>query len=160
MTGKLSESRAKEIFDSNTIPEGAKASLPAFAFYAEIDTVKQLLRKIKPAEISSLSIPPGVASSAREVLIRLFRCFHKAGTVSEGLIGDLLFGFGIPTVEEPALPANVAWEGLCHLRALGYLKFQTPDGSSADPYSDQIGSAWVRYEPKLLELVYEGSSAG
>lgn len=158
---KLTEEKAKQIFEQQTLPENSKVGLPAFAFYTELDATKQPLRKIRDFNLMVLSLPPGLGSEAREVMIRLFRCFHKAGEVSEGLIGDLMFGFGIPTLEERPLSPEESWRGLCQLKALGYVKFQAKDGAFIDEHGSGIGGAWVRYQPKLLEAVYErGSSSG
>ena len=49
----------------------------------------------------------------------------------------------------------VSWMGLQQLENLGYLKFQAKDGSYVSAESDKIFSAWVRYTPKLMEMVYE-----
>lgn len=153
---KLTESKAQRIFEDGAIPEGIKpAGMPAFAMYAEIDMTKQLLNTVKPFKILVLSLPSGLQAMAREVLIRLFRCFAKAGEVSEGLIGDMMAGFAEPTMEERSMTPDETWTGLRQLRAAGYLTFQTPDGMLIDEHNSRIGSAWVRYAPKLLELVYE-----
>jgi len=153
---KLTEENAQKIFEEKAMPEDAKAvGMPAFALYAEIDMSKQQLNKVKPFVILVLSLPSGLPGLAREVLIRLFRCFAKAGEVSEGLIGDMMAGFAEPTMEERPLTPDETWSGLRQLRADGYLKFQTPDGVFVDEHNSRIGSSWVRYTPKLLDLVYE-----
>jgi hypothetical protein len=153
---KLTEEHAQKIFDSSGIPEDAKpVGMPAFAMYAEIDMTKQELRVVKPFKILVLSLPSGLPDQSQWVLIRLFRCFAKAGEVSEGLIGDMMAGFAEPTLEERPLTPDETWVGLRQLRAGGYLEFQTPDGVFIDEHNSRIGSSWVRYKPKLLELVYE-----
>jgi hypothetical protein len=153
---KLTESKAQKIFDDNTIPEGIKpAGMPAFALYAEIDMTKQELNTVKPFRVLVLSLPSGLQTMAREVLVRLFRCFAKAGEVSEGLIGDMMAGFAEPTLEERPMTPDETWSGLRQLRTAGYLTFQTPDGMFVDEHNSRIGSSWVRYTPKLLDLVYE-----
>jgi len=155
---KLTEESAQKIFDGSEIPEGAKpAGMPAFALYAEIDMTKQELKAVKPFRVLVLSLPSGLQDQAQWVLIRLFRCFAKAGEVSEGLIGDMMAGFAEPTLEERPLTPDETWSGLRQLRADGYLKFQTPDGAFIDEHNSRIGSSWVRYTPKLLDLVYERS---
>lgn len=155
---KLTEENAQKIFEENGIPEGVKpAGMPAFALYAEIDMTKQELKVVKPFKILVLSLPSGLLDQAQWVLIRLFRCFAKAGEVSEGLIGDMMAGFAEPTLEERPLTPDETWSGLRQLRAAGYLQFQTPDGAFVDEHNSRIGSSWVRYTPKLLDLVYERS---
>lgn len=153
---KLTEERAQKIFEGSAIPEGVKpVGMPAFAMYAEVDMTKQPLNTVKPFKILVLSLPSGLPDQAQWVLVRLFRCFAKAGEVSEGLIGDMMAGFSEPTMEERPLTPDETWAGLRQLRATGYLKFQTPDGAYIDEHNSRIGSSWVRYTPKLLELVYE-----
>lgn len=153
---KLTEDKAKRIFEEGKIPENSKLKGPsAYSLYAEIDTTKQPLRKLRAFNLMLITMPPSLPTPASEVLRRLFRCFAKDKSVSEGLIGDMMWGFSNPTAEEQAIPAELTWTGLCQLRDRGYLKFQAPDGAHIEPQSDEIGRAWVRYEPKLLEMVYE-----
>lgn len=152
---KVTEDKAKQVFEDEKIPEKAAVGMPAFAFYAEVDMTKQPLNTIKPFETMVLYVPSGLPSHARECMIRLFRCFSKQKEVSEGLIGDVMFGFSQNTLEEKELPATITWTGLCQLRDMGYIKFQAPDGEYIDQDSDKISSAWVRYQPKLLEMIYE-----
>jgi hypothetical protein len=156
MSDKLTEQRAAKLLEERAVPENSKVKgPPAFVFHGEMDTTKQPLRQIKPFHLLVLNMPPGLSGMDSQVLRRLFRCFAKSGQVSEGLIGDILFGFRETTLEEPGLPENYALLGLDQLRSLGYLDFQAKDGSWIDMSSDHIGSAWVRYKPKLLEMVYE-----
>lgn len=158
---KLTEEQAKSILKRNQVPEDAKVKgMPAFAVYAELDTTKQLLRTIRPFTLMVITMPPGLPTPASEVLRRLFRCFAKDKSVSEGLIGDMMWGFSHATAEEIAIPAELTWAGLCQLRDQGYVTFQGKDGALIDSQSDQIGSAWVRYQPKLLEMVYERGPSG
>jgi hypothetical protein len=152
---KLTEEKAARILEADGPPEGVKLGMPAFALYAEIDTTKQLLRRVRPFFALELSVPSALPSMAREVIIRLFKCFHKAKRVDEGLIGDLMFGFSQPTIEKPPLSPESTFEGLKQLKDSGYIEFQAKDGTYIDAASDKITSAWVRYKSKLLELVYE-----
>jgi hypothetical protein len=125
-------------------------------FTAEIDTTKPPQKLIKPAALMELSIPSSLPEPARQVLIRLFTCFARHKEVKESLIGELLWGFAIPTVEFIELPPEYSLQGLNTLRNLGYAKYQAKDGEIIDEFSDKIGSAWLRYEKKLLDMVYEG----
>jgi hypothetical protein len=87
---------------------------------------------------------------AQIVMHALFECFGRQQVVQEGLIGDLMWGFA-----QTGIPDKATWIGLCDLHKLGYVKFQAPDNTFVSADSDLIGKAWVRYQPKLLEMVYE-----
>jgi len=155
MSKKITQEQAQGFLEANQ-PPILKAKPPhAFGLYAELDTTKQQLKQIKPFNVLVLSVPPGLNALGREIMIRIFRCFARQGVVSEGLIGDMMFGFSIPTMEEKPLSQEATWEGLEQLRIAGYVKFQAADGNYIDSNSDQIGSCWVRYTPKLLEMIYE-----
>jgi hypothetical protein len=67
----------------------------------------------------------------------------------------LVWGFAQADSEIP-LPPALTVAGLAELERLGYIKFQAKDNSWTTMQSDAIEGAWVRYQPKLLELVYEG----
>jgi hypothetical protein len=152
---KLTEERAAKILQESEVPAGRKLGMPTFAVHTEIDTTPQPLRNVRPFFVLELSVPPELPSLAREVIIRLFRCFARFGRVDEGLIGDLMFGFSQPTKEEPPLSPEATFTGLKQLEKLDYISFQAKDGAYIDAASDKITSAWVRYKPKLLGLVYE-----
>jgi hypothetical protein len=66
-----------------------------------------------------------------------------------------MLGFTEPTLESLPLPENITLSGLMHLVDAGYVTFKTKNGETIDPRSSAITKAWVRYTPKLLELVYE-----
>ena len=116
------------------------------------DYKPQALRKLRPYAVMSLHTPPNLSAEATIVLQLLFTCFEKANAVSEGLIGDMLWGFA---QVDPPVPPELTLNGLKQLAKLGYVKFQAPDNSYTDLRSDQATSAWIRYQPKLLDLVYE-----
>ena len=86
----------------------------------------------------------------------LFECFTRHGHISEGLVGDLMWGFAqVNNPIQKPLPYELTYKGLLQLKMGGYIKFQAKDNSSADLSADKAESAWVRYQPNLLELVYE-----
>jgi len=114
-------------------------------------TTKQPLRTIKPFAKLVHSIPDLLKPEAQITLQALYDCFSRAGVVKEGLIGDLIWGF-----EQCGIPRQCTAAGLEALAASGYLKFQAPDNTFIEFSSDQIGKAWVRYEPKLLQNLYDG----
>lgn len=119
------------------------------------DYKPQALRKLRPYAIMSLHAPSTLPAEAIIVLQLLFTCFEKAKAVSEGLIGDMLWGFA---QVQPPVPPELTLNGLKQLAKLGYVKFQAPDNTFVDLASDQASSAWIRYQPKLLDLVYEGEA--
>lgn len=152
MEQKITEKDAEKIFDENSVPEEATIKGAPFILSAEVDMTPQPLRKIRPAYRARAAINPLLPDIAKIVISLLFDCFERQGNVQEGLIGDVLWGFEQPV---NGLPPEVTFHGLNQLRLFGYLKFQAPDGSFIGPESGMIGKAWVRYEPKLLEMVYE-----
>lgn len=115
----------------------------------------QPLRVLRPFESMVLRIPQGLPSQATIVLQLLFSCFEKAQVVSEGLIGDMLWGFA--QLAQP-IPPELTLTGLRQLERRGFLKFQAKDNEYISLDSDQASSAWIRYQPKLLELVYDGAA--
>lgn len=152
MKQKLTEDEARRKLEENPIPEGMPIKGAPFVLTAEVDMTPQPLRKLRSSFVARASVNPLLPDVARLTLALLFDCFEKAGNVQEGLIGDVLWGFE-QTINP--VPPEVTFQGLNQLRLFGYLKFQAPDGTFIDPTSDQIGKAWVRYEQKLLEMVYE-----
>lgn len=116
-----------------------------------VDATPQPLRKLRTYTGMVQNIPALVSTEAKIVLIELFQCFEKAGVVSEGLIGDIIWGFAQVS---PPIPSALTIAGLRHLECSGYVRFQAKDGSYIDFSSDKIEGAFVRYQPKLLDLVY------
>lgn len=135
-----------------TVPIGYKQNRSAMAIEAKVENKPQLLRKLRSTFASGLLIPGTLGTQAQYVLKLLFDCFDKAGTVQEGLVGDMLWGFEQST---PPVPPQFTIDGLTELEAKGYVKFQAKDGSYTTFQSDLITGAWLRYMPKLLEMVYE-----
>jgi hypothetical protein len=117
------------------------------------DYKPQTLRTIRPYGKMTLQIPCGLNDEASMVLMLLFDCFDKAGEVKEGLVGDLLWGFA---QIHPPVPPTLTLQGLRHLYNQNFIKFQAPDNSYVDFTSSQMERAFVRYQPSLLALVYEG----
>ena len=117
---------------------------------AEVENNPQSLRLMKPIDKMINSAPSELSDVGKKTLLNLFRCFVQQGNVSEGLVGDVLWGFG-QCGHEPAETIH----GLIDLNRKGYVKFQAKDGTYTDFNSDKIQGAWVRYQKKLTELVYE-----
>lgn len=116
---------------------------------ATVDPTPQELRKLRPYEGACLRIPGHLPMEAQEVLKHLFDCFDRRGEIKEGLIGDLIWGFSQSGIN-PTLTIN----GIIHLSKSGYVKFKSKDNQYVGFDSDKIESAWVEYQPKLLEMVY------
>lgn len=132
----------------STPPEG---STPASVMTMEafVDTKQQDLKKIRPYYDSSKYIPTTLKAEAQIVLHALLACFENKKSIEEGLIGDLLWGF-----EQGGIPAGTTAMGLQFLEKDGYVKFQAKDNTFVSFMSDKIEGAWVRYQPKLLDMVY------
>lgn len=113
-----------------------------------VDGKMQPLRGIRPAFRVPRIIPPELNYEGGSVLALLFKVFERQQYVNEGLIGDIIYGFsacGIPT--------EMTVQGLDDLNRKGYLKFQAKDNTYVSIYDDQAGGAWVRYQPKLLNML-------
>lgn len=147
---KRNEHQARAILEENMPPEGAQIKKTDFVFEVEVENKPQELRKLRPYPKAVSAIPGLLPDQAQIVLKLLFDCFAKAGHVSEGLIGDLLWGFA-----QFQIPAELSLHGLFQLEQLGYIAFQAKDGAFIHKDSDKLESAWIRYQPKLLEMVYE-----
>lgn len=95
------------------------------------------------------SIPPDLPENARYVLAGIFDCFAKQKVVKEGITKDILWGFEVSghNLERVAY-------GLIDLKRTGYIKFFTPDNVETNEHCSNLQECWVRYEKKLLDLVY------
>lgn len=116
----------------------------------ETRTAPQELKKIKAFAGLVASIPTSLPAEGQMVLQALFDCFERAGAVQEGIIEELLWGF-----EQCGFPRKLTAHGLVFLEKAGYVKFQTRDGSFVEFISARTQDSWIRYQPKLLEMVYE-----
>jgi len=151
MANLLDDIHVKDIkhLDS-TPPEGVTVPKSVMTLEAEVVVDPQPLKKLRGYAQMSRDVSTLLPAEAQITLHALFSCFDKQKNVQEGLIGDLLFGF-----EVGGVPRNCSFMGLQQLQRAGYIKFQAKDNTYVDIMSDLIGSAWVRYQPKLLEMVYE-----
>lgn len=135
----------------STPPEGSKI-VNSLTMEATVEVSPQPLRKLRPFAKAISSIPKLLSPEAQLVLHAMLSCFEKQGNISEGLIGDLMWGFA-----QCGIPPECTYAGLKQLCKEGYLKFQGKDNSWIDIESDKAEDAFVRYNPKLLELAYEDS---
>lgn len=154
----LNEKQAEERLnvDIGDVPRGTSAP---YVLTAEIDSTPQKLRTLRSYVKAIATIPAFLPTEATAVLKLLFDCFMKQGSVQEGLIGDLIWGFSqseclFVNGRHIHAPPEFTYNGLVQLWRLGYIKFQSPDHDFVSPESSKLESAWVRYEPKLLEMVY------
>ena len=95
-------------------------------------------------------IPTNIAPEAQIVLHCLFSCFDRQKSVQEGILEDLIWGF-----EQSGTHRVCTITGLKELLKLGYIKVQAKDNAYIDFTSEKIGEAFMRYQPKLLEMAYE-----
>lgn len=136
----------------STPPAGAKRPASVMTLEATVDVKPQELRRLRSFFAASLLIPGHLSGEAQIVLRALFDCFTKQKEVKEGLIGDLMWGFA---QGHPAVPEALTVAGLRHLERAGYVRFQAKDNSFVSFESDKIAGAWVRYQNKLLSMIYE-----
>ena len=124
--------------------------IPVVAGEAVVEVRPQKLRKIKPCSIAVLSLPASLGDNTRTILSTLFGIFQDKNNVSDGLIGDMLYGFA-----QSGIPPAATLAALGEMERTGFVKFQTPDNVFVPITSDKIGSAWIRYQKKLLNMIYE-----
>jgi hypothetical protein len=136
-----------KILDS-TPPAGTKIS-SSMTMEATVDVKPQPLLKLRPFILAVKAIPATLPPEAQIVLQNLLSCFEKQKNVSEGLIGDVMFGFNTC-----GIPPQCTYEGLRQLAKEGYLKFQAKDNSWVNIESEAADGAFVRYQKKLLDMVY------
>jgi hypothetical protein len=131
-------------------PEGTTPPASVMTLEAVVENNPQPLRKLRPYYEASKNVPALLPPEAQVVLHALLSCFEKQKDVQEGLIGDMVWG-----LEQAGIPKEASIIGLDRLAVAGYVKFQAPDNTFIDFSSDAIGKAWIRYQPKLLDMVYE-----
>lgn len=82
------------------------------------------------------------------VFIELQKVFKKAGNVSEGLMGNIIWGF-----EQCGYDPRAVAKGLSGLRTLGYTKYTDPVGEELHELSfDPKTPIWIRYTNKMMDL--------
>lgn len=140
----------KIIHLDSTPPKNVTPPTSVGTMEATVENKPQLLRKIKPYSQTGATVPVLIKPEAQVVMHALFSCFDRQKEVREGLVGDLLWGF-----EQCGIPAGCSAVGLMELNNQGYLKFQAPDNTYINFQSDQIGKAWIRYQKKLLDMIYD-----
>ena len=137
----------------STPPEGVKTPTHVLTQEVIVDNKPQPLRAIRPYANACLYIPSKIGPEAEIVLRCLFECFAKAGEVREGLCGDVMFGFNAI-----GIAPELTYKGMEQLAKLGYIKFQAKDGAYVELSSTAAEGAFVRYQPKLLRMVYDGEA--
>lgn len=110
---------------------------------------QELTQTIRPFYDMAQSIPSHLAPQAQIVLQAIFACFERQKDVKEGKLKDMVWGF-----EQCGFAPRLTLDGIVLLIKAGYLKLQAPDNTDIDLTSSKVDEAWVRYEKKLLDLVY------
>lgn len=124
--------------------------IPVIAGEAVVEVRPQKLKRIKPCSIAVLSLPASLSDNTRTIMSTLFGVFEDKKIVNEGLIGDMLYGFA-----QAGIPPAATLASLGEMEKTGFVKFQAPDNTFVPLTSDKIGSAWIRYQKKLLDMIYE-----
>lgn len=137
----------------SSAPAGAKQHAMSASMEAVVDATKQKLNQMRTFEAMAMQVPALLPPEAQMVLQLLFSCFEKQKNVEEGIIKDIVWGFAQIT---PPIPPELTLRGLEQLRTQGYVKFQGQDNSIVLSLSQKIEDCWLRYEPKLLSMVYSG----
>lgn len=135
-------------------PEGSQAR-SSFAMEAEVEVKPQQLKIVRSFYAMTKSIPSTLKPEAQIILQALFDCFERQKEVKEGQLSDLVWGF-----EQAGIQGPLTVMGIKYLFEAGYIKLQGPDNQFYKELTkENVAVLWVRYQPKLLELVYEGSSS-
>lgn len=113
-----------------------------------VDGKKQPLKDIGVFDGAGNFHISGAPKEVNDVLAMLMSCFARQGHIREGLIGDMIWGY-----QQVGYPPQRTVTGLSGLEKLGYVKFQAPDNTFVSIDSDKAGKAWIRYQPKLLQLL-------
>ena len=113
-----------------------------------VDGKMQPLREVRPIDKTPKIVPPELNYQGGATLSLLFKVFEKRKYVKEGLIGDIIYGF-----DACGIPTEATIQGLDNLNKNGYIRFQAKDNAYVSIYDDRAGSAWVRYQPKLLNML-------
>ncbi len=136
-----------------------KSGIITTSLEVTVDVKPQDLKQIRPFAALLARTPVLLPPEAQMVLQTLFMCFNKQKSVSEGKVVDLVFGFSQKTADATQLPPALTLVGLKQLTEQGYVKLLADDNTNVSLDSEYIGNAWVRYQPKFLELVYEDTSS-
>lgn len=132
-----------------TVPQNT-ADHSIMQIEATVDATPQELRKkIKPFYQAAKDIPSILPPESQIVLHALFSCFDKQKRIEEGKVKDMVWGF-----EQSGIPPGASLVGLKQLENLKYISFQGADGGVVSILSDSLPEMWVKYEDKLLDLVY------
>lgn len=129
--------------------------LMSSSIIAHVDNKPQLLRSLTPKGISlamnRIAVDSSLTEPGREVLYALFSCFQKQGSIQEGVVKDVIFGFVDVGKMDPVKVAH----GLVDLRRMGYVEFVAPDNTIVDEHCSNLKECWLRYTKKLMGLVHE-----
>jgi len=103
-------------------------------------------------------IPQEVNNGGVECLVfyGLAQCFQKHKEVCEGLLSNIIWGFG-----ECGYDAKYVAQGLTKLRELGYIFYSSEQrGAAVSEYNfDPLKPIWIRYTPKMIDLFYREANA-
>ena len=137
-----------------TPPEGSKV-VSSSAIEAEVVNKPQELKIVRSFYAMTKSIPSILKPEAQIILQALFDCFERQKEVKEGKLDDLVWGF-----QQAGINGPLTVMGIKYLFEAGYLRLQGDDNQFyREMTKENVGALWIRYQPKLLELVYEGSES-
>lgn len=115
-----------------------------------LNSTKEPLRVIVTPYLGVSHLPSDVQQAPTALLVfkDLTECFKLQGEVSEGLLGNLIWGF-----EQSGRDPRMVAAGLTELRKLGYVTYSDAAGT---PISEHGFSAdvpiWIRYTQKMVSL--------
>jgi uncharacterized protein YfkK (UPF0435 family) len=150
----------KEIAESNHFdklpslnPKGvAASSVMNLSVAVDSEEMKpQELKTLRPFYDMVQSLPSTLPAEAQMIGQALFSVFERGREVKEGQLKDLVWGFA-----QCGFEPKLSVVGLFHLQEAGYIRLQAPSNEYVAFTSTQIEECWVRYQKKLLDLVYSG----
>ena len=133
----------------DTTPPPGSSNRLVGGMEAVVEVNAQELRLVRPYYESYLNVPGDLTSEAQIVMHGLFSCFDKQGSVQEGKVKDLIWGFDVSGIE-PAC----SYKGLSDLYNAGYITFTDANNVLLTPHTSNLPECFVRYGKKLLDLVY------
>lgn len=141
--------KSVEIKNLDTTPPPGVKDRVVGAVEAVVEGTPQKLKLVRPYYESHKSIPGNLSSEAQIVLHNLFDCFDRTGSIKEGQVKDLVWGFHVS-----ATPPACTYKGLGDLYRAGYIDFTDADNARLSPDTCDLPECFVRYGKKLLDLVY------
>jgi hypothetical protein len=126
---------------------------PSVILPAELleNTTQEPLKIIVAPYLGVTHLPNDIQADGTALFVfnDLLSCFQQQGSVAEGLLGNLMWGF-----EQTGRDIRMVANGLMQLRKLGYILYSDPIGVPISEHNFIEGvPIWIRYTPKMIGLM-------